>query len=97
MSSTNAAVSTDVAAQNHPSQHAQNQITESLTTSLLDRVQDIMQRAEAEGQDPDEELRRAVGRTVLEGMATGYGMSTENGDREAEDVNGTKRPRTDET
>jgi len=91
--------STDTASQTRPSQHAQNQVTESLTTSLLDRVQDIMQRAEAEGRDPDDELRQAVGQTVLQGMATGYGMSTNDEDRDGktDDVNGLKRPRTDET
>ncbi|TCD60479.1 hypothetical protein EIP91_010027 [Steccherinum ochraceum] len=90
------------AAPTQPSQHAQNQVTEVLTTSLLDRVQDIMQRAEAEGRDPDQELRQAVGETVLEGMATGYGMGAdvEDGrsdreDRESEGTNGVKRTRTD--
>ncbi|KAH8100112.1 ankyrin [Cristinia sonorae] len=89
----------DSPSQNHPSQHAQNQITESLTTSLLDRVQDIMQRAEAEGRDPDEELRQAVGETVLEGMVTGYGIGassdeTRAAERDADDV---KRFRTDDS
>ena len=58
-----------------------------------------MQRAEAEGRDPDEELRQVVGRTVLEGMVTGYGMSTLGGERRdtTEDgpTDGPKRPRTD--
>lgn len=58
-----------------------------------------MQRAEAEGRDPDEELRQAVGRTVLEGMATGYGMSTEGEggreDRDGDADNGAKRSRPD--
>lgn len=35
-----------------------------------------MQRAEADGRNPDEELRQAVSRTVLEGMVTGFGMTT---------------------
>jgi hypothetical protein len=39
-------------------------------------VQDIMQRAEAEGRDPDEELRQVVSRTVLEGVVSGFGMTT---------------------
>lgn len=57
-----------------------------------------MQRAEAEGRDCDEELREAVGRTVLEGVVAGYGMSNDSGDqdRRTDDVgNGSKRPRTD--
>ena len=37
-----------------------------------------MERAEAEGRDPEEELRQVVGRTVLEGVSTGYGMGTMN-------------------
>lgn len=50
-------------------------MSEYLTASLLQSVQDIMRRAEAEGRDPDEELRQVVGRTVLEGVVAGYGMS----------------------
>lgn len=67
-------------------------------------VQEIMQRAEAEGRDPDPELRVLVGRTVLEGVATGYGMSQDpsarrdEGDdvREREGLHGAKRSRTDD-
>ena len=61
-----------------PSQHAQNQATEHLTSELMEQVQQIMERAEAEGRDPEEELRQVVGRTVLEGVITGYGMGTMN-------------------
>lgn len=83
-------------AQFTPSQHAQNQASEQLTTSLLQSAQEIMQRADAEGRDPDEELRQVVGRAVLAGVATGYGMSTEGaGAREDEDTSDAKRPRTD--
>ncbi|CAA7267157.1 unnamed protein product [Cyclocybe aegerita] len=60
-----------------PSQHAQNVATEQLTAALMASVQEIMQRAEAEGRDPDEELRELVSRTVLEGVVTGYGMGAE--------------------
>lgn len=42
-------------------------------------VADIMQRAEAEGRDPDDELRQAVSRTVLQGVVTGFEIS-ENAD-----------------
>jgi len=63
-----------------------------------------MQRAEEEGREPDEEeLRQIVGRTVLDGMLTGYGLGSEgqgtseerreNGDEVHGDV---KRPRMDE-
>jgi hypothetical protein len=34
-----------------------------------------MQRAEAEARDPEEELRQAVSRAVLEGVVTGYEMT----------------------
>ncbi|KZT22368.1 ankyrin [Neolentinus lepideus HHB14362 ss-1] len=83
-----------------PSQHAQNLASENLTSSLLVSAHEIMQRAEAEGRDPEEELRRVVGQTVLEGMATGYGLgqNAELGDEQRgvadEPLNGIKRPRT---
>ena len=87
-----------------PSQHAQNIVTEELTSEMMQAVQEIMQRAEAEGRDPDPELRVLVGRTVLEGVAAGYEMSVdpserrEEGDdvREREGLHGSKRSRTDE-
>ncbi len=82
-----------------PSEHAQNQASETLTSTLLESVQEIIQRAEAEGRDPDEELRAVVGRTVLQGMATGYGLSTENNGGQREDHpdrDGVKRSRTDD-
>ena len=98
----NASPVVDASIQTRPSQHAQNQVTDSLTTTLLDRVHDIMQRADAEGRDLDDELRQAVGETVLEGMATGYDMGTElthrredGRDGKSNNENGTKRPRTD--
>ncbi|KIJ67064.1 hypothetical protein HYDPIDRAFT_38494 [Hydnomerulius pinastri MD-312] len=84
-----------VASELQPSQHQQNAASETLTSTLMHSVHDIMQRAEAEGTNPDEELRAVVSRTVLEGVLTGYEMST----REDEDVSdsnpdNTKRPRT---
>lgn len=38
-----------------------------------------MQRAEAQGTDPDDELRAAVSQTVLEGVLTGYQLSAQDG------------------
>lgn len=66
-----------------PSQHSQNVVSEQLTSGLMTSLQELAERTEAEGRDPvEEELRRAVGRAVLEGMLTGYEMSTdENGSR----------------
>ncbi|KIP05027.1 hypothetical protein PHLGIDRAFT_129141 [Phlebiopsis gigantea 11061_1 CR5-6] len=85
-----------------PSQHAQEQASEALTSSLMDSVQVIMERAEAEGRDPDAELREVVSRAVMQGMVTGYDMgnSTQDaerrgGDDEPDGVNGSKRSRTD--
>ncbi|KAG1870599.1 ankyrin repeat-containing domain protein [Suillus subalutaceus] len=81
-----------------PSQHQQNIATESLTSSLMQSVHDIMQRSEADGRDPDEELRQVVGRTVLEGVIAGYEMTTDSDaahNSEANSPNGVKRPRTD--
>ena len=84
-----------------PSQHAQNQASEQLTSSLMQSVQDIMMRAEADGHDPDAELREVVERTVLEGVMAGYDMSTntEEGRREPREreINGvSKRSRMDD-
>ena len=75
------------------SQHFQNAASETLTSNLIQSVSDIMQRAEAQGTDPDEELRTAVSRTVLEGVLTGYELSTQDGtDANLEDQL-SKRPR----
>ena len=54
-----------------------------------------MQRADAEGRDPDEELRQVVGRTVLEGVVTGYGMSTDDGQDNIEQPSNAKRSKRD--
>ena len=88
--------------QQQPSQHQQNIASEELTSSLMQSVQDIIQRAEAEGRDPEGELREVVGRTVLEGVLTGYKMTTDgNGGTTdthdgRENVNGAKRSRMDD-
>ncbi|KAI0368749.1 ankyrin [Pilatotrama ljubarskyi] len=82
----------------NPSQHAQNVASENLTSSLLQDVQAVMQRAEAEGREAsDDELRQIVGRAVIEGMVTGYGMSAEGGGetREERGSDDVKRARTD--
>jgi len=85
-----------ISLQTNPSQHSQNVASELLTSSLMDSVQDIMDRAEREGRDPEEELRAAVSRTVLEGVVTGYQMSEDVTDRRegSPETNGVKRPRT---
>ena len=82
-----------------PSQHAQNVASENLTSSLLESVQDVIQRAQAEGREvPEEELRQIVGRAVIEGVITGYGMGSEAAQEAGpEQRNGddAKRPRTE--
>ncbi|KAF4614216.1 hypothetical protein D9613_007755 [Agrocybe pediades] len=83
-----------------PSQHSQNVASEQLTSALMTSVEEIMRRAEAEGRDPEEDLRRLVSRTVLEGVATGFEMSIDDDTRRAgdgaDDNNPTKRARTDD-
>lgn len=37
----------------------------------MEQVNGVMERAEAEGRDPEEELREVVGTTVLEGILRG--------------------------
>ncbi|KAJ7274469.1 ankyrin repeat-containing domain protein [Mycena haematopus] len=80
-----------------PSQREQDIASEQLTAALMSSVEDIMQRAEAEGRDPEEELRQVVGRTVLEGVVTGYAMSEPVEDDRGADINETptKKPKTE--
>lgn len=53
-----------------------------------------MHRAESEGMDPDEALREAVSRTVLEGVLTGFELSTQtSADNPNPDEQHSKRPR----
>ncbi|KAG6906703.1 hypothetical protein DXG01_012527 [Tephrocybe rancida] len=77
-----------------PSQHAQNAHAEALTTTLLSNVADIMARAEAEGRDPDEELRAAVSRTVAQGVVTGFELASPPTDAPEPNDSPAKRPRT---
>jgi hypothetical protein len=83
-----------------PSQHSQNAVSEQLTSNLMSSLQELAERTQAEGRDPlEEELRRAVGRAVLDGMLTGYEMSiNENGFRgnSVQDDTPSKRSRTDQ-
>ncbi|KIM39762.1 hypothetical protein M413DRAFT_446675 [Hebeloma cylindrosporum] len=81
-----------------PSQHSQNAVSEQLTSDLMSSLQELADRTEAEGRDPlEQEIRQAVGRAVLEGVLTGYEMSTdENGIRgnRVQDDTPSKRSRT---
>ncbi|KAH8826374.1 ankyrin [Flagelloscypha sp. PMI_526] len=88
-----------------PSQHAQNQVTESLTTSLLESVQQL--HSQSNGEPDEEELRRVVSEAVLQGMTTGYQLSGTLADEQPQNAGQTrrldnagasenKRPRTEE-
>ncbi|KAJ6505959.1 ankyrin repeat-containing domain protein [Mycena vulgaris] len=81
-----------------PSQREQDVASEQLTAALMSSVEDIMRRAEAEGRDPEEELRQIVSRTVLEGVVTGYAMSEAVEDERGAEINETptKKPKTDD-
>lgn len=86
-----------------PSQHSQNAASEHLTSALMESARSILERAEAEGTDPDQELHQAVTRAVLTGVVTGYEMSTEDstssernqGPNGAAEETPSKRPRTE--
>ncbi|KAJ7475803.1 ankyrin repeat-containing domain protein [Mycena latifolia] len=82
-----------------PSQREQDMASEQLTSALMTSVEDIMQRAEAEGRDPEEELRQIVSRTVLEGVVTGYAMSEPVEDERGAEINETptKKAKTDDS
>lgn len=55
-----------------------------------------MERSAREGTDPDEELREAVSKTVIEGVITGHELGEAANAARREDVghDETKRPRT---
>ncbi|EJU04843.1 ankyrin, partial [Dacryopinax primogenitus] len=67
-----------------PSEHLQDLTAHNMTTGLMDRVEDIMRRAEAEGRDPDEELRTALGDVFRQGMRTGQNWGMEGREQQAE-------------
>ena len=60
-----------------PSEYHRNAASEQLTTSLLQSAHDVMQRADAAGRDPDQELRQVVGETVVAGIVAGLEMRAE--------------------
>ena len=79
-----------------PSQHQQELASEQLTSQLVASVQHIVDRAQAEGRDPEEgELMQAINRAVLEGVAVGYDMTTEGQADTAEDGSAHKRQKLD--
>ncbi|KAK7044233.1 hypothetical protein VNI00_007955 [Paramarasmius palmivorus] len=60
------------------SQYAQNVASEQLTTNLLASIQQLADQGVPQDQIEDE-LRRLVGETVLQGLVGGYAMSQEGG------------------
>jgi hypothetical protein len=81
------------------SQYLTERASDALTTRLMADAADIIRRAEAEGREPDDELREAVSRTVLSGMVQGYSATedaTNDGQRERDEPeDGAKRRRTE--
>ncbi|KAG9050096.1 hypothetical protein FS837_007619 [Tulasnella sp. UAMH 9824] len=75
-----------------PSQFATEQAAELLSSELISQVQEIMERAEREGVDPEEELRKVVGDSLLATIRTGQGMSGHN-DSSADKTDTSKRAR----
>jgi uncharacterized protein len=60
-----------------PSEFAKQQITEQLTDQMMESVAEIMERAEREGRDPEEELAELVKRTVLQSLGAGAQLSND--------------------
>jgi len=104
-------ITTNSQQQTQPSQYAQNAASEALTAALLGQVADLanahpdanMESSTSEDSaememdaETEAELRRLVGRTVLEGMGLGLGMSEEEqreDDNNRRDDEDGKRPR----
>lgn len=83
-----------------PSQYQQDIASEHLTSELMASVQNVIQTAELDGRDPEEELRQVVGRAVLEGVVTGFQMTTDDADPQSSNgTNGTpaKKAKTDDS
>ncbi|KAG8916798.1 hypothetical protein FRC00_014385 [Tulasnella sp. 408] len=74
------------------SQFATDQAAELLSSELISQVKEIMERAEREGVDPEEELKKVVGDSLLATIRTGQGMSGPN-DSSAENTDTSKRAR----
>lgn len=91
-----------------PSNYATDQAASDMTHSILTDAHVIIERAEAEGRDPEVELREMVGRHVLDGVITGASWAQESAqDGASEAANGrryidqnghseSKRPRFDD-
>lgn len=58
-----------------PSQFATDRAAELLSSELISQVHEIMERAEREGTDPEEELKKIVGDSLLASIRAGQGMS----------------------
>lgn len=84
------------------SEFAKQQVTEHLTEEMMQSVADIMERAEKDGRDPEEELAELVRRTVLQSLGAGAQLSDEQaatshkGDAEKDDIPVKRQRREDE-
>ncbi|KAG9016642.1 hypothetical protein FRB90_002709 [Tulasnella sp. 427] len=78
-----------------PSQFATDQAAEHLSSELISQVQGITERAERQGRDPDEELRRVVGDSLLASVRAGQGLSGPSSTT-ADDNDTAKRARLDD-
>ena len=58
---------------------------EGLTDTLLSSVDEVMMRAEAEGTDPDPELRALVEQAIVQGMLIGNGWADQQRERVVEE------------
>lgn len=59
-----------------PSQYTTEVAAELLTSDLISQVQTIMEQAEREGKDPEEDLQRVVGASMLASMRAGRTLGT---------------------
>jgi len=78
-----------------PSQYIAEQTTERLTTGLMSQIQDIMEQAERDGTDPQEELQRVLGDAFLASAQAGREMSGINSGGPVDRGGETKRARRD--
>ena len=103
---------TSPATHSQPSQYATDRTAQALTEHLMQQVEDVMQRAQAAGTDPGEELNHIVSSTVLESVLRGvilnaeanpnysYGdhdLNEDNSGRGSGDEGGGKRSRRDDS
>lgn len=78
-----------------PSEYYTEQASEHLSAELIERAREVMERADREGRDPEQELLQVVGDAVLGGMRAGQEWSQQVTTENSGDDN--KRARLDES